>query len=132
MYLRRIIDDGYEHALRLFRENDTGVVRLQASVLRGELKRKPVWTAFVTTQIRVPGWASQHGPNKVLLADLDQHVFVDEYDPQRTSTGEFKLIFPLIGGNTPALVIKLCLLIGSDTDKFLSTLKAFEYSHQWD
>ena len=105
MYLRCIIDNGYDHVLRLFREKDIGVVRLQASVHTGELERKPVWTAFVTSQIRVRGWVSQHGPNEVLLADLQQYVFVDEYDPQRTSTGEFKLIFPVIRGNTPALVI---------------------------
>lgn len=36
---RRLIDDDYEHALRLFRERDTGVIRLQASVQTGALKR---------------------------------------------------------------------------------------------
>lgn len=36
---RRIVDDHYEHALRLFQEKDTGVIRLQASVQTGPLKR---------------------------------------------------------------------------------------------
>ena len=36
---RRIIDDQYEHALRLFRDRDTSVIRLQASVQTGALKR---------------------------------------------------------------------------------------------
>lgn len=36
---RRIVDDHYEHALRLFQEKDTGVVRLQASAQTGALKR---------------------------------------------------------------------------------------------
>lgn len=36
---RKIVDDHYEHALRLYRDRDSGALRLQASVLRGELKR---------------------------------------------------------------------------------------------
>ena len=35
----RIIDDHYEHALRLFQEEDSGGLRLEASVVRGGLKR---------------------------------------------------------------------------------------------
>lgn len=35
---RIIVDDHYEHGLRLFQERDTGVIRLQASVQSGELK----------------------------------------------------------------------------------------------
>lgn len=35
----KIIDDNFEHALRVFRDRDSGGIRLQASVLRGELKR---------------------------------------------------------------------------------------------
>lgn len=37
---RRIVDDHYEHALRMFQEKDTGVIRLQASVQTGECKRQ--------------------------------------------------------------------------------------------
>lgn len=36
---RRILDDHYEHGLRMFRERETGVIRLQASVQTGEMKR---------------------------------------------------------------------------------------------
>ena len=35
----RIIDDHYEHALRIFRDEHSGGIRLEASVLGGELKR---------------------------------------------------------------------------------------------
>ncbi|KAI9786643.1 MAG: hypothetical protein M1839_006194 [Geoglossum umbratile] len=47
-YGGKIEDDGYLHALRLFRDADSGAVRLQASVLNGEfgLKNTPIWTAF--------------------------------------------------------------------------------------
>ena len=36
---RCIVDDQYEHVLRLFRDRDSGAVRLQASVRRGEFKK---------------------------------------------------------------------------------------------
>ena len=35
----RIIDDHFEHALRVFRDKDSGGIRLEASVLKGELRR---------------------------------------------------------------------------------------------
>ena len=34
-----IIDDLYEHALRVFRDRDSGGIRMQASVRGGDLKR---------------------------------------------------------------------------------------------
>ncbi|KAL9609051.1 MAG: hypothetical protein Q9167_006149 [Letrouitia subvulpina] len=39
VYAGVIIDDDFEHALRLFKDRDSGAIRLQASVLSGELKR---------------------------------------------------------------------------------------------
>ena len=35
----KIVDDGYEHALWLLQDQDTGVVRLEASIPTGEMKR---------------------------------------------------------------------------------------------
>ncbi len=34
---RSITDDGYVHALDIYKDRDSGAVRLQASVIRGEL-----------------------------------------------------------------------------------------------
>ncbi|KAL8809780.1 MAG: hypothetical protein Q9200_003116 [Gallowayella weberi] len=39
IYAGKIRDDNFEHALRVFKDRDCGAIRLQASVLRGELKR---------------------------------------------------------------------------------------------
>ena len=39
MVLSLIIDDNYEHALRVFRDRDSGGIRMQASVRSGDLKR---------------------------------------------------------------------------------------------
>ena len=113
---RRIVDDHYEHGLRLFRETQTGVIRLQASVQTGEVKRqvasklpnpqsmiaavltfmkhrKPIWTAFITHQITSSIWMSRVSRRVVQLAELNRHVFTDEYVPQRTHTGAHELNF---------------------------------------
>ena len=36
---------------------------------------------------------SQHGSRVVRLAELNRHIFTDEYVPQTTSTGEHELTF---------------------------------------
>lgn len=36
---RQIVDDDFLHALRVYRDNVSGAVRLQASVHKGEMKR---------------------------------------------------------------------------------------------
>ena len=105
MSIRRIVDDHYEHALRLFQESDTGVVRLQASVQSGALKRKPIWTAFITHQMLSPTWLSRDSPRVIHLADLQEYIFTEEYNPQRTSTGQFELTFIHTEGKAPILVL---------------------------
>lgn len=45
---RKIVDDHYEHALRLYRDRDSGGIRLQASVLRGDLKR---WSSTTSASV---------------------------------------------------------------------------------
>ncbi|KAL8959971.1 MAG: hypothetical protein Q9193_003244 [Seirophora villosa] len=87
---RKIIDDNYQHALRVFKDRDSGGIRLQASALRGELKRKhdvlhstPVWTAFITTHIHSSRWMRKaaSSSNVIRLADLQRFVFSNEYNP---------------------------------------------------
>ena len=109
---RPIIDDGYLHALRIYRDRDSKAVRLQASVLRGEMKRlvittklscgstytnisnrAPVWTAFITNYLRSPQWLTRAGPDVVCLGELRRHVFSAEYVPEQTNQGEHMLKF---------------------------------------
>ncbi|KAI4166691.1 MAG: hypothetical protein LQ348_007777, partial [Seirophora lacunosa] len=92
---RKIIDDNYEHALRVFKDRDSGGIRLQASVLRGELKRTPVWTAFITTHIHSSRWMRKAASSsKVIhLADLQRFVFSTEYNPPLGPQGQHELRF---------------------------------------
>ncbi|KAL8736964.1 MAG: hypothetical protein Q9181_002160 [Wetmoreana brouardii] len=93
IYAGRIVDDNYEHALRVFRDRDCGGIRLQASVLSGELKRKPIWTAFITTHIESQRWMRKVNSKTIHLADLQQYIFSTEYNPQSGPAGQHELRF---------------------------------------
>lgn len=45
-YVRRLVDDGFEHMLSVLQDNKCGGLRLLASAQNGELRNFPVWTAF--------------------------------------------------------------------------------------
>ena len=131
MYFSRIVDLLYtfEHALRLFREEETGVCRLQASVLKGNLERTPVWTAFVTTQIRTPGWASRNS-KRVVLPDIEPFFFTNNYSASKTSKDKFELTF--VDARGIALVIPLVLvhllIRSSDALHFMNAIDELQHT----
>ncbi|KAI9803010.1 MAG: hypothetical protein M1825_002243 [Sarcosagium campestre] len=51
LHVCKIEDDNFQHVLRIFKDKDSGGVRLEAAVLRGEMKRMPVWTTFSTEAV---------------------------------------------------------------------------------
>ncbi|KAJ5601584.1 hypothetical protein N7510_011118 [Penicillium lagena] len=108
IYGGQIIDDGFPHALRVYQDTVTGAVRLQASVHRGELKRTPVWTAFITSYLGTSGWLRRTGPEKVLIRDLRPAILMsaDDYNAPQTPRGGFILTF----------------LTSDDADGFLDTI----------
>ncbi|PYI10128.1 hypothetical protein BO78DRAFT_306645 [Aspergillus sclerotiicarbonarius CBS 121057] len=93
----QIVDDGFLHALRVYRDNVSGAVRLQASVHKGEMKRfhrMPVWTAFITKSIDSRGWIRLLNPKTVVLRDLRRVIFTfPNYNPPQTPKGEHLLMF---------------------------------------
>jgi len=88
-----IVDSGFRHGLRIFHDRITNAIRLQGSVLKGELDRTPVWTAFITHAITIPGWCGRVGKTTVALADLQLHVFSVMYKPYLAPSGAFMLRF---------------------------------------
>jgi len=111
----KIIDDHYEHALRLYKDRGSGGIRLQASVLKGDLKRygwshlwhsyadlrrTPVWTAFITHHVQSHTWRSQPSSKVIHLADLQRYIFNDDYNPQVAATGEHELSFITTSGRS--------------------------------
>ncbi|KAI4131417.1 MAG: hypothetical protein LQ347_002997 [Umbilicaria vellea] len=89
----KIVDDHYHHALRIYKDRESGATRLQASVYNGELKGTPVWTAFITYQVRSIRWMQRIGPRTIQLADLNRYIFTDEYVAAVGPNGRPELTF---------------------------------------
>ncbi|KAH8426939.1 uncharacterized protein LDX57_004662 [Aspergillus melleus] len=90
----QIVDDNFLHALRVYRDNISGAVRLQASVHKGEMKRAPVWTAFITHNIGSRGWIRRMDSKVVVLRELHPTILtISDYNAPRTSKGEHILKF---------------------------------------
>ena len=93
----------------------------------GDLKRKPIWTAFMNIQILTPGWASRYNLGVVHLADLQQYILTTVYDPQMTSTGTFELSFIGSSGTAPNSVDLIHMLIRSDAQVICLVLSLLEF-----
>ncbi|GES58531.1 hypothetical protein ATEIFO6365_0004068200 [Aspergillus terreus] len=90
----KIVDDNFLHALRIYRDTVSGAVRLQASVHKGEMKRSPIWTAFITQHIGTRGWMRLAEPKTVVLRTLQRSIFTfPDYNPPLTAQGEHILKF---------------------------------------
>ncbi|KAJ6028159.1 C2H2 type zinc finger domain protein [Penicillium herquei] len=90
-----IIDDMYTHALRVFRDNLSGAVRLQVSVHKGPMNRAPVWTAFITHHLDRNSWLKVKDSRTVIVPDLKPIIFMmpEDYTPVTTEAGEHILKF---------------------------------------
>ena len=109
-----IIDDNYQHALQIFKDIDSGGIRIQASALKGPLKRQvyynifsnlhylinykarmPVWTAFINHNITAKTWARLSESRKVHIVDMQRYIFQfdEDYSPQLGPKGEHELYF---------------------------------------
>lgn len=83
------------HGLRLFKDRTSGVVRIEASALRGPMSDVPLWTAFITNHADDPHWAELEAGNLVSLVALRYapYVFLRGYEPPRRGSREYILQF---------------------------------------
>ncbi|KAN0117205.1 hypothetical protein V8E51_003182 [Hyaloscypha variabilis] len=91
----KILDDGYEHSLTVLQDRKCGGLRLYAAVRSGDLKKCPVWTAFVTHQSESPRWMERRSKHRIWLRDIHPYVFCDNYKKrhQFKRDGEFEIYF---------------------------------------
>ncbi|KAK2868051.1 hypothetical protein FQN49_003202 [Arthroderma sp. PD_2] len=90
------VDNHYIHALHIYVDRETRAVRLHSTVLHGELKHVPVWTAFIHQYLKKPRSWMRHVEQEVIyLTKLQPTVFInpDEYRPSITSRGEHIITF---------------------------------------
>ncbi|KAK7180285.1 hypothetical protein PSPO01_13701 [Paraphaeosphaeria sporulosa] len=83
----------YRHALRIFRDKDSGCVRFEATPRRGPLKTIPIWTAFVTQYVGHRGWMKRVGAQTVSFRELHPYMFTDGYKLPKGSSGRYQLTF---------------------------------------
>jgi hypothetical protein len=90
-----IRDKQLKHALRLFSDPRTGVVRLEASALRGPMERVPLWVAFITRYATDPDWMALERDGQVSMIALKPppYVFLAGYTLPRKKNGEYLLQF---------------------------------------
>ncbi|KAG4440300.1 hypothetical protein IFR05_004207 [Cadophora sp. M221] len=95
LFQGKIIDDGFEHILTVLQDHKCGGIRLHAAVRSGELRRCPVWTAFITHQSQSPQWLDRRSRHRVWLRDIHPYVFCQKYRKkhQMKRHGEFELYF---------------------------------------
>jgi hypothetical protein len=96
LFQARISDDGFTHSLLVLRDLDTGGLRLQASVYEDELRKCPIWTAFITHQATSPTWLRRVSRRRFRLMDIHLYVFCSQYQQQnqrRGTAGEFEIQF---------------------------------------
>ncbi|TGO21663.1 hypothetical protein BPAE_0207g00180 [Botrytis paeoniae] len=92
----QIVDDGFHHSLFVYENQQTHTLRLHAAVANGELRKCPIWTAFITDlQVTSDTWLARHSRHRVWVKDLHLYVFCDEYSrrAQVRKHGEFELYF---------------------------------------
>ncbi|EME41660.1 hypothetical protein DOTSEDRAFT_73904 [Dothistroma septosporum NZE10] len=89
LFAGQIQHGGMLHALRLFRDRGSGVVRLEASPLRGPRKDVPIWTAFVTKYKHDPDHCEYARGRPVTIAAIKPppSVFIARYQPPQNRLG---------------------------------------------
>ncbi|TVY60821.1 hypothetical protein LSUE1_G007002 [Lachnellula suecica] len=95
LFRAQIIDDGFEHSLAVIQDHKCGGLRLHAAVWNGELRRCPVWTAFVTYPSASPTWLDRRSGHRIWLKDIHPYVFCANYKKRRQvrGKGEFEIYF---------------------------------------
>lgn len=95
LFQGKIVDDGFEHILTVLQDEKCGGLRLHAAVRNGELRRCPVWTAFITHQSASPSWMRRHSRHRIWLRDVYPYVFCQKYKKrhQIKNNGEFEIYF---------------------------------------
>ncbi|KAF2633736.1 hypothetical protein BU25DRAFT_328673 [Macroventuria anomochaeta] len=88
-----ISDTHFLHHLRVYRDQDSGVVRFEATPRRGPLIAVPIWTAFVTQFVGDRSWMKKVGLTTVVFRQLHPYVFCEGYKLPKGPSGRYQLNF---------------------------------------
>ncbi|KAK7556777.1 hypothetical protein IWX49DRAFT_495185 [Phyllosticta citricarpa] len=93
-----IKDDGLLHALRIFRDTNSGSVRFEVTTRHGRSKKTPIWTAFVSDLLRMRGWLHRVDSRTVAFSELHTYVFCNNFVPLRGRSGRPEVRFTSTSG----------------------------------
>ncbi|TVY20031.1 hypothetical protein LARI1_G002115 [Lachnellula arida] len=95
LFRAQIIDDGFEHSLAVIQDEKCGGLRLHAAVWNGELRKCPVWTAFITQSSASPKWLNRRSGHRIWLKEICPYVFCANYKKKRQMRphGNFEIYF---------------------------------------
>ena len=98
------MDGHYRHTLEIYKDTSSSGIRLQASVLKGEMARTPVWTAFINYKISSRQWMKRPEKHKIYLGDLPRYIFLADYKPYFGPNGEHELHFEKVKGDVVSIL----------------------------
>ncbi|TVY93888.1 hypothetical protein LAWI1_G000531 [Lachnellula willkommii] len=103
LFRAQIIDDGFEHSLAVIQDEKCGGLRLHAAVWNGELRKCPVWTAFITQSSASPKWLNRRSGHRIWLKEICPYVFCANYKKKRQMRphGNFEIYFVDRAGTCP-------------------------------
>lgn len=93
----QIIDDDFQHVLKVYRDEHTGRYRLHTAVWEGVMRYCPVWTAFLPEKIMATGssWIMRKSRHKIWVRDIQPYVFCEKYRAQNQRRGKYQGFFEL-------------------------------------
>jgi hypothetical protein len=119
-----IKEDGYSHALRIWRDKDSNCIRLEARPRRGKFTQTPIWLAFVTKVMLQKSWIHVINVKTLELAGLHPYVFVPNYSPPTSENANIKLQFTSSTGKSFVLSAfqSLALTASLDASNFIEVI----------
>ncbi|KAI0011645.1 hypothetical protein F4779DRAFT_626477 [Xylariaceae sp. FL0662B] len=94
LFQAQITDDEYLHVLNVFEDEPTGGYRLHATVLEGELRSCPVWTAFLPQDMPASKIARK-GSHCIWIYGIHIYTFCEDYQPNHQRRGKHGAAFKL-------------------------------------
>lgn len=101
-----IKDDNFLHALRLYRDKDSGGIRLEARPRRGPMTSTPIWMAFISHLIIKKSWIRVVSTKTLQLSELHPYIFTPNYTPPRSKSGKVRLQFTSAKGMLSSIIAK--------------------------
>ncbi|KAI8630562.1 hypothetical protein F5Y19DRAFT_474352 [Xylariaceae sp. FL1651] len=88
LFQAQIVDDRFEHSLLVTEDQITKGWRLHTIVPNGDLRKCPVWTAFIPPDVP-EDWLVHKSRHRIWLRELQVYSFCDMYRPHHQRRGKY-------------------------------------------